>query len=88
VLAASIAGSLTDLSRRLVVVGRHEDALTVITEAVELYRELAADRPDEFGPSLADSLNELAGLLARLGRLAEAEAVEQEASLFGGASAT
>ena len=39
--------------------GRREDALAAIEEAVTLHRDLAAARPDAFTPDLAMSLNNL-----------------------------
>ncbi|KAG8741262.1 hypothetical protein FRC12_015731 [Ceratobasidium sp. 428] len=39
--------------------GRREEALAAIEEAVQLCRQLAADRPAAFTPDLADSLNNL-----------------------------
>ena len=39
--------------------GRREEALAAAQEAVEIYRRLAAERPDAFLPDLAMSLNNL-----------------------------
>ena len=44
----------------LSALGRREEALEQAQEAVKLYRELAAARPDAFRPDLAGSLNNLA----------------------------
>ena len=52
--------SLNNLAVRLGDLGRREDALAAIQEAVTIYRELAAARPDAFRPDLARSLNNLA----------------------------
>ena len=52
--------SLNNLSLRLGDLGWREEALTAIQEATEVYRELAAARPDAFRPDLAQSLNNLA----------------------------
>ncbi|WP_203935315.1 hypothetical protein, partial [Virgisporangium ochraceum] len=41
---------------RLSNLGRREDALTAATEAVDLYRRLAATNPAAFEPDLARSL--------------------------------
>jgi hypothetical protein len=51
---------------------RREEALAAIQEAVGIYRELAAARPDAFRPDLASSLNNLAADLGALGRLVPA----------------
>ena len=59
--------SLNNLSVRLADLGRREDALAAIEEAVDAYRELAAARPDAFPPDLAMSLNNLSVRLADLG---------------------
>ena len=60
-----LARSLNNLSVRLADLGRREDALAASQEAVAIYRELAAARPDAFRPDLARSLNNLS---ARPGR--------------------
>ena len=39
--------------------GRREDALAAAQEAIDIYRRLAAERPDAFLPDLAMSLNNL-----------------------------
>jgi hypothetical protein len=45
--------SLNNLSNSLSALGRREDALKAIEEAVgELHRQLAADRPAAFTPDL------------------------------------
>jgi hypothetical protein len=51
-----LATSLNNLSVRLGRLGRREDALAAIEEAVTAYRRLAEDRPDAFLPDLARSL--------------------------------
>jgi Flp pilus assembly protein TadD len=85
VLDASIAGSLTELSGRLEELGRSSEALVVLEDAVEIYRELASNRPDEFRPHLADVLGRLGAVLAALGRDVEAETARREAVALGGA---
>ena len=77
--ASRLAGSLNNLSVRLADLGRREEALAAIQEAVAIYRELAAARPDAFRPDLASSLNNLSLRLADLGRREEALAAIQEA---------
>ena len=75
-----LAGSLNNLSLRLADLGRREEALAAIQEAAEVYRELAAARPDAFRPDLATSLNNLSNRLGDLGRREEALAAIQEAA--------
>ena len=74
-----LATSLNNLANRLSALGRREEALAVATEAVEIYRALAAVRPDAFRPDLAGSLNNLANRLSALGRREEALTVATEA---------
>lgn len=52
--------------------GRREDALTASGEAVEMYREVAAARPEAFGPDLARALNTQSNCLAELGQREDA----------------
>ena len=78
--ASRLAGSLNNLSLRLADLGRREDALAAIQEAVTIRRELAAARPDAFRPDLAMSLNNLSNRLGDLGRREEALAAIQEAA--------
>jgi len=77
--ADRLAGSLNDLSAALAGLGRREDALAAIQEAVTVGRELARARPDAFGPGLADSLNNLSVYLGELGRREDALAAIGEA---------
>ena len=64
---------------RLADLGRWEEALASIQEAVTIDRELAAARPDAFRPRLAGSLTILSVDLSALGRQEEALATIQEA---------
>ena len=73
------AGWLNDLSIRLSGLGRREEALAAIEEAVTGYRELARTRPDAFLPDLAMSLNNQSNRLSDLGRREEALAAIEEA---------
>jgi tetratricopeptide (TPR) repeat protein len=77
--ASRLAGSLNNLSPRLADLGRREDALAAIQEAVIIRRELAAARPDAFRPDLAMSLNNLSVLMADLGWREAALAASEEA---------
>ena len=52
--------SLNNLAGSLAALGRREEALDAIDEAV-IYRELAAAQPDAFRPDLARSLSNLSG---------------------------
>ncbi len=68
-----------NLSLRLRDLGRREDAIKASEEAVRLYRELAAARPEAFTPDLARSLNNLSNCLRDLGRREEALNASEEA---------
>ena len=74
------AVSLHNLANRLSDLGRREAALAAAEEAAQLYRELAAARPDAFRPNLAVSLNNLASRLSDLGRREAALAAAEEAA--------
>jgi tetratricopeptide (TPR) repeat protein len=84
------AGWTSNLAVRLSELGEREAALAAAREAVELYRALAAQRPDAFRPNLAMSLNNLANGLSALGeREAALAAAREAAELFsraGGAA--
>jgi tetratricopeptide (TPR) repeat protein len=79
-VARCLAMALNDLSVRLAGLGRREEALAAVEEALSIQRELAVGRPDAFRPGLAISLNNLAASLAGLGRREEALAAAQEAT--------
>jgi tetratricopeptide (TPR) repeat protein len=70
---------LNNLSVRLAGLGRHEDALEAIEQAVAIRRKLTTARPDAFLPDLAMSLNNLGPRLAALGRREEALNASQQA---------
>ena len=74
-----LAGSLSNLSNRFSALGRREEALAAIEEAVAIQRDLAATRPDAFRPDLAGSLNNLSAHFSALGRREEALASNEEA---------
>ena len=74
---------LNNQSMRLADLGRREEALEAIEEAVSLYRPLVQARPDIFRFDLADSLYSQSDRLADLGRREEAlEAVEEAVELY------
>ncbi|MFE3799301.1 tetratricopeptide repeat protein, partial [Nocardia tengchongensis] len=66
-------------ANRLSDLGRREDALAAVEEAVGYYRGLAAIHPDAFVPDLAMSLNNQANRLSGLGRREDALAAVEEA---------
>ncbi|WP_406354853.1 tetratricopeptide repeat protein [Streptomyces sp. NBC_01635] len=76
---AALATSLNNLSVRLGEVGRREEGLTAIQEAVDIRRALAEANPDAYLPALASSLNNLSNPLGEVGRREEALAAVQEA---------
>jgi hypothetical protein len=71
---------LNDLSSYLSDLGRQEEALAAIQEAVTTYRDLARTRPTVFASSYARSLQTQGTVLSALGRDAEAKAVRSEAA--------
>lgn len=66
-------------SSRLAEVGRREDALPAIEQAVAIRRRLADEAPERFLPDLAMSINNLAVRLADVDRTDEAERAGEEA---------
>ena len=74
-----MAGSLNNLATFLSNLGHREAALAAAQEAVELWRQLAAARPDAFVPNLASSLNNLANRLSDLGQREAALTAVREA---------
>ena len=77
-LAAASVGLSISYSR----LGGRENAIRareLTEEAVAIYRELAAERPDAFRPDLAGSLNNLGNRLDSLGRREEALGAAEEA---------
>jgi tetratricopeptide (TPR) repeat protein len=60
-------------------VGRREEALAAIEEAVGILRPLAAAQPRAFLPKLADVLHTQSDRLRDLGRQQEAQAVIEQA---------
>ena len=79
----ALAEALHQLGYALSGLGRREEALDATAEAVEIYRQLAKDRPDAFLPDLATSLNNLGSDLFGFGRREEAvEAVREAVEIF------
>lgn len=60
VFRPDLAGSLSNLAIRLIDLGQREPALRAAQQAVDIRRELAAQRPDVYQPDLARSLIVLA----------------------------
>jgi tetratricopeptide (TPR) repeat protein len=76
---AELARLASDLSVRQGALGRHDEALAAIEEAVEICRRLAEVRPDAFVPELARSLLNQSVCVGQLGREEEALAAVGEA---------
>ncbi|MEV7009354.1 tetratricopeptide repeat protein [Streptosporangium sp. NPDC051022] len=76
---ARIAEWSDRLALRLAQLGRREEALEAVTEAVTVHRSLAQAHPDVLLPDLAGSLNNQSGRLADLGRREEALTAIEEA---------
>ena len=74
-----LAATLNNVSARQANLGRREEALAAIEEAVTIRRQLAQDHPDVVLPSLAAALNNQSSHLASLGRREEALAAIEEA---------
>ena len=66
--------------RRFSDLGRREEALSAIEQAVELRRSLASERPAIFNPELAVSLNNLSRCLSDMGRREDALAATNQAA--------
>ena len=69
-----------ELGKRLDDVGRSEEALLAIREAVDRYRKLAARHPGAIYPDLAGCLDTLGTTLVALGRREEAVVAAREAA--------
>ncbi|MGW0853088.1 P-loop NTPase, partial [Streptomyces sp. NPDC002624] len=63
-----LAGSLNNLSIRLGDMGRQEEGLAAVEEAVRIHRTLVKADPDAYLPDLAMSLNNLSIRLGDMGR--------------------
>jgi tetratricopeptide (TPR) repeat protein len=79
------AAALVDLSSRLANLGRREEALEAIEQAVSIYRRLIHDQPFPFLAGLATALNNQAVCLMALGSWEEAlDSFEQAAFIRRG----
>ncbi len=76
----ALAMSLNNQSLRLADLGRREQALAAIEEAVTAYRQLADARPQVYSARLAASLKNLASQLEVANRRPEADAARAEAA--------
>ena len=81
---ADLAGALNNLSLRLAALGRREQALQAIQEAVELYRWLATRWPQVFRSQLVVALDDLSRVLTGLDRRQEARDAADEARRLRG----
>src|SRR3984957_15456746 len=77
-----LAKSLWRLSDRLRYMGRREETLRAMQEAVELHRQLAAVRPEAYHRHLAVSVNDLSVYLSDMGLREDALQSIQEAVEF------
>ncbi len=73
------AALLDELGRAHAAMGHADQALQATSEAVEIRRRLASQRPDVFLPDLATSLNNLGAMQSNLGRWKEALPIILEA---------
>jgi tetratricopeptide (TPR) repeat protein len=75
--------ALHNHSYRLSNLGRYDEALPGIAEAIALYRKLAAADPETFAPDLAEALYDLSVPLAALGQREEAQsAITETVALY------
>ncbi|HZZ22212.1 MAG TPA: tetratricopeptide repeat protein [Roseiarcus sp.] len=82
-LQSVLAMSLNNLGNRLSDLNRREEALVAAREAADIYRRLAAARPDAFLHNLGASLHNLGNRLSQLGRREDAlAAVQQAANIY------
>ena len=71
---------MNNQSNRLSCLGRQEEALATVEEAVQIHRTLAEARPDSYLPNLATALNNQSNHLSGLERQEEALAAIEEAT--------
>jgi len=77
---SELAQSLTEMMATLFDLARHQEALKVAQEALDIYRELVTQRPDQLTPKLAGSLNNVALVLSKFGQPDMALKAELEAA--------
>ncbi|MFF2353732.1 tetratricopeptide repeat protein [Kitasatospora sp. NPDC058115] len=75
-----LAMALNNLSNRLSEVGRREEGLAAVQEAVSIRRTLAEEHPAVHLPSLAGTLNNLSNRLSEVGRWEEGLAAIREST--------
>ena len=81
--APDLASALSNLSVALGELGRREEALDAIQEAVEIRRGLVTAEGSALAPDLASALNNLSVALGELGRREEAlDAIEEAAATY------
>jgi tetratricopeptide (TPR) repeat protein len=78
-LQPELARALLDQGRVLESRGSRIVALNAFEQAVAIWRELAAEEPDQFRPALADALSAMSSALASVGRRDEARSATEEA---------
>ncbi|RZU11430.1 tetratricopeptide repeat protein [Kribbella rubisoli] len=82
--SSRLAGLLNNLGIRLWDLGRREESLAQLEEAVTLYQQLAEGQPATYAPEYASSLNNLGIRLAQQGRRDEAvERIELAVEIRG-----
>ncbi|KAF8344193.1 uncharacterized protein EI90DRAFT_55362 [Cantharellus anzutake] len=78
-----LARSLNSLYYALDELGQHSEALPIIDECMNLWRQLVAINPGPYTPELAGSLNNLFYALSKLGRHSEAlPFIEESVKLY------
>ena len=77
-----LAGTLVVRSACLGFMERREEALSAAREAAEVYRHLASEQRDVYGPAFANSLRAFATMLRANGRVDEAVGAAKESVLI------
>ncbi|MEO0941024.1 MAG: toll/interleukin-1 receptor domain-containing protein [Cyanobacteria bacterium J06642_12] len=72
-------GLFNNLGARLLALGRHEEALQAMDKAIEIYRQLTLNHPNEYFSVMAWSLNNLGTILSFLGKREESLRATEEA---------
>ena len=73
-----LAVALGKLASRLGALGRREDAVDVVSERTEVYRNLAERDPGKYRPKLAESLGDMAECLVKVEKFSESLGVTRE----------